>query len=91
LSIERKDIFTKKQCLLYYQFLKYGTITDFVAYSMDGTEVEVIVTDSNLFCVKNRTLPKVMALNFTNLTDCQFATFNSEVLMTCINSNTQSR
>lgn len=50
-----------------------------------------MVTDSNLFCVKNRTMPSAVNENFTNLTECRFSTLEKTVLMTCMNSNSQSR
>ncbi len=56
IKIDRQDIFTKQQCLLYYKSLEYGTITDFMAISVNGVEIEIIVTDICLFCVRNRLL-----------------------------------
>ena len=87
LKIVRKDIFTKQQCLIYYQSLQYGTLRDFVALTFKGVEIQIVVTDYALFCVKNRILPTSKS-DFKGLTDCNFQTFGSTVFMACANTTT---
>jgi hypothetical protein len=91
LKVARQDIFTKQQCLLYYQTLRLGTLADFAAFTLRGVEIEVVVTDSALFCVKNRRLPLSTNPNFSNLAECTLPTYGDAVLMTCLNSSTLSR
>lgn len=71
-SVDKTDIFTKKQCLLYSNVNKYGVMSDFIALTRFGVDIEVIVTDTSLFCIKKREFPAGFTPNFSNLLNCNF-------------------
>ena len=75
----------------YYQSQDYGTLNDFVTLKVDGLEIEVLVTDTSLFCVRNRELSRTPTASLENLTDCRLETFAQTILMTCIKKTTLAR
>lgn len=52
--MDHRDIFTKRQCLIYFNSKQLGLMDDFVVVNMSGEEVEVVVTDLNLFCCEEK-------------------------------------
>ena len=81
--MDHRDIFTKRQCLIYFNSKQLGLMDDFVVVNMSGEEVEVVVTDLNLFCVRRKVMPSQFTPYFANLTACKFVVHADIILMTC--------
>jgi hypothetical protein len=55
--VDYRDIFTKRQCLIYINSKQLGIMSDFVVVNITGEEVEIVVTDLKLFCVRRKLTP----------------------------------
>lgn len=85
-SVETRDVFTKEGCLAYTNPAQYGILSDFLALSVSGISMELLVTDQALNCVVNRQLFTGSGIELNGLANCKFEKSQQDILMVCDNS-----